>query len=186
MENSQTLMRSAPVVVPAFECGGHCRWIYQYWDSLRRGGRLPSRKDFDPARAPPRILPNLILMEPMREPETSRRRLWLRLVGTALVDTYRREITGRFLDEVYIADDYEDVTKQFDVLFETGRPTCLWSETRTRDGRFMNYERIVLPFAENGRDIDMVLASVEFFPADHRFDASRWRQPPVESRLTVR
>ncbi len=170
----------------ATECGGQCSQIYDYWNSLRHGGRLPSFKDFDPSRVPPRVLPGLVLLEHRRDPETSVRRLWLRLVGTALVNAYGHDITGKFLDEVYIADDFDDVTTQFDVLFETGRATCMWSATRTRDERYMNYERIVLPFADNGRDIDMILASVEFFPAVHQFNGNLWTQPPLETRLTVR
>ena len=184
MASGQT--QSTRILTPAIECGGQCRQIHQYWDSLRHGGRLPSRKDFDPSRVPPRVLPGLVLMEPRRDPETSQRRLWLRLVGTSLVNAYGHDVTGSFLDEVYIANDYDDVATQYDIVFETGRATCMWSATRTRDGRYMNYERIVLPFAEYGRDIDMVLASVEFFPADHQFDGSHWTQPPLEDRLTVR
>jgi hypothetical protein len=50
----------------------------------------------------------------------------------------------------------------------------------------MNYERLLLPFAGEDGEIDRILSSVQFFPADHWFDAHLQRQPPIEDRLTVR
>lgn len=186
IDNSRAQAQATRPADTTFECGDCCRHIQDYWNELASAGRLPSFRDFNPARVPPHILPNLVLLEPRRDPESSRWRFWMRLVGTALVDTYKREITGRYLDEVYIAEDYDDAARQFDVLMETGRPTCMWSATRTHDGAYMNYERLLLPFAGKDGEIDMILSSVEFFPADHWFDARLQRQPPFKDRLTVR
>ncbi len=185
-DSSGTQNEAGYAAAPSFDCGECCRHIQQYWNELNSDGRLPSFRDFNPARVPPRILPNLVLLEPRRNPETKQWRFLMRLVGTALVDTYKREITGRYLDEVYIAVDYDDTARQFDVLMATGRPTCMWSATRTRDGDYMNYERLLLPFAGEDGEIDRILSSVQFFPADHWFDARLQRQPPLEDRLTVR
>ncbi len=146
---------------------------------------MPSRADFDPVQVPRHILPNLVLLEPRRQPDTSQLRLWLRLVGSGLVAAYKREITGHFLDEVYIADDYGDALRQFEITLETGRATCMWAETQTRDGRFMNYERILLPLAGNGRDIDMVLAVVHFLPVNNRFEINYRKPSALAARLAV-
>ena len=147
IDNQRTRTQVVPPASPVFECGDQCRQIQHYWDDLRPAEGLPSFQDLNPAQLPPSILPNLILLEPRLEPDTSRLRFWLRLVGTALVDAYKHEITGRFLADVYIAEDYDDTEKQFETMLETARPTCMWSATHTNDGRFMNYERILLPFA---------------------------------------
>lgn len=69
----------------------------RYWLSLPTVDLIPSRRDFEPERIPG-LLANLVIHE-LISPE----HLKLRLVGTAVVDDYGQEITGRnyldFVDE---------------------------------------------------------------------------------------
>ena len=131
------------------------------------------------------LLPNLLLLEPHRPPEGAGLRLWLRLVGTECVEKYGREITGRYLDEVYIAEDYDDTLAQFEAVLHTGHAACMWAETETHDGRAMNYERMLMPLADNGHDIDMILAMVVFLPVPAVAKSARLRQAPLASRLRM-
>lgn len=67
----------------------------RYWLSLPADDLIPSRRDFEPERIPD-LLANLVIHE-LISPEF----LKLRLVGTAVVDDYGQEITGRnYLDFV--------------------------------------------------------------------------------------
>ncbi|MCR9268340.1 MAG: PAS domain-containing protein [Alphaproteobacteria bacterium] len=67
----------------------------RYWLSLPARELIPSRADFDPGRIRG-LLANLVIHE-LISPE----HLKLRLVGTAVVDDYGQEITGRnYLDFV--------------------------------------------------------------------------------------
>lgn len=69
----------------------------RYWLSLPSVDLIPSRRHFQPERIPG-LLANLVIHE-LVSPE----HLKLRLVGTAVVDDYGQEITGRnyldFVDE---------------------------------------------------------------------------------------
>ncbi|WPZ36893.1 PAS domain-containing protein [Thalassobaculum sp. OXR-137] len=67
----------------------------RHWLSLPTVDLIPSRRDFEPERIPG-LLANLVIHE-LISPE----HLKLRLVGTAVVDDYGREITGQnYLDFV--------------------------------------------------------------------------------------
>src|SRR4051794_10782916 len=88
------------------------RALYRYWQSLRRGRRLPARADVDPIEIPA-LLPNLILIDV----EPSPLRFRYRLVGTRIV-SYRAELqipdhTGRYADEVEHHFGADQVVKQF-------------------------------------------------------------------------
>lgn len=66
-----------------------------YWLSLRDGRLLPDRAEFDPIEVK-HLLPFIVIHE-LIDPETIR----LRLVGTAVVNQYGQESTGRnYLDFV--------------------------------------------------------------------------------------
>src|ERR1044072_4742557 len=70
---------------------------YAYWDSKRRGRRMPARADLDPTEMP-RLLPHLALLDIERSPLRFR----YRLVGSH-IDDVRREhgknlLTGEYLD----------------------------------------------------------------------------------------
>lgn len=65
------------------------RRFAEYWSSLPKDGLVPRRSDFDPT-AVPDLLPRMIMHEMV-----DRKRLHLRLVGTALVERYGMDITGR-------------------------------------------------------------------------------------------
>jgi hypothetical protein len=57
---------------------------------------MPSRADMDPVELPRALLPNLFLVDV----EESPRRFRYRLVGTELTAIMRRELTGRYIDEM--------------------------------------------------------------------------------------
>src|SRR3546814_15466946 len=84
------------ILVPAAAIRAH-EELFAYWASLRGGGRLPGRRDLDPA-AMKRLLPTVSLIDVARRDPPDFR---IRLAGTALYSVYGREITGRTLGEIY-------------------------------------------------------------------------------------
>ncbi|WP_334128782.1 PAS domain-containing protein [Sneathiella sp.] len=65
----------------------------RYWRSLEPGSLVPRRRSFDPTRIAP-LLPGIALYEVLSPDE-----IVCRLAGTALVDHFGMELTGRnFLD----------------------------------------------------------------------------------------
>jgi len=128
--------------------------IIGYWTGLRREGRLPGRRDIDPA-AVKDLLPGLWMLDVQRDPF----RLRYRLVGTRIVEAIGQEPTGRWLDEIHPhAARLEGFVARYQRVADTGVPSrrrgtaMVWSHNDYRE-----IENIVLPLASDGRLIDTLL-----------------------------
>jgi hypothetical protein len=61
---------------------------------------MPCKRDIDPIELPPKILPNLQLIEVIDRGVRFR----YRLIGTALAEAYGRDFSGRYPDELFPDD----------------------------------------------------------------------------------
>ena len=52
----------------------------------------------------------------------------------------------------------------------SGRPVYTIHDVTDRNGRIVHYERLLLPFARDGENVDRILASFEFISPDGAFD----------------
>lgn len=128
--------------------------LYRYWDSLRPADGLPARKAFDPTEIPD-LLPNIWLIDII--PPVPRFRY--RLVGTAIVAARGYDQTGGFLDQE-VADfpqsqTFTDLQKVMAgmVSWRKGVPDKLH-----RLNEIYSLERIFLPLAFDGSNVDIVVA----------------------------
>lgn len=129
--------------------------VIGYWASLRRGGRLPARRDFDPAMLK-RHLPAISLTQVWREPLDFR----FRLAGTGLYPLYGKEITGRKLEDVYPPSAAEYWREALCGIVRSGRPSVgRYDMPGGGDGRSSGRAMLWLrlPLASDGRNVDMVL-----------------------------
>ena len=110
---------AAQIGAPAAAARAH-EELFAYWASLRAGGRLPGRRDIDPARFK-RHLPTVSLIEVLREPLLDFR---VRLAGTGLYGVYGGEITGRRLAEVYSPPAFDDWRSELVQVVNEQRPAC--------------------------------------------------------------
>lgn len=124
-----------------------------YWAG-RAPGRLPARADIDPAAFVP-LLGNVFLIDVLHAPALDFR---FRLFGTAMVEVYKRDLTGRLLSETAEAfdsalrPDYVKVTEEAHPLLRRGQ--LEWP------GRgHIGYERLILPLAADGCRVDMLLGA---------------------------
>lgn len=77
------------------DLSGAAKEFADYWAALPKLDCVPRRRDFDPASLPA-ILPSFVILE-VENPESVR----FRLAGTAEVERYGQEVTGRnYLDFV--------------------------------------------------------------------------------------
>src|ERR1700751_5037913 len=86
---------AAQIGAPAAAARAH-EELFAYWASLRAPGRLPARRDIDPARFK-RHLPTVSLIDLVGETPEFR----MRLAGTGLYGVYGRDIPGPTLAEIY-------------------------------------------------------------------------------------
>jgi hypothetical protein len=137
------------------DCEERLRRLYDYWSACRPSGQaLPGRQHIDPC-AVPDLLAWIWLLDVARHPLRFR----YRLLGTEQVDAMKRDITGRFLDEVHPSFRSSDSYPQYvaaaehgAVGYRRGPPTFHISKD------YLSIERLLLPLARNGSDVDMVLA----------------------------
>jgi hypothetical protein len=137
------------------QCHEMIATILRYWREVRPGaGLFPGRQHFDPA-AVTKLLPWVRLYDVFRDPLRFR----YRVIGTELVRHLGRDPTGTwFGDDVPDAAQskaYRDlvfVASGNGLSYHRGYPVF------TKEHKdHLTAERILLPLAKNGRDVDMIL-----------------------------
>lgn len=134
------------------------RELLSYWMAIHPGDRIPARADFDPL-AVPKTLPNLVLTDVEREPYRFR----VRLMGTGIVQAMGEDFTGRYLDEVWPDAGEQLIVRDRVAVVEKGLPNYRYGVSPTKFRLdFAALERVFLPFASNGEDVDMILSVVVY------------------------
>jgi hypothetical protein len=136
-------------------CNAKIAALHRYWRTIRPAtAPLPGRQHFDPA-AVPSLLPCMRLYDVHRDPWRFR----YRLVGTELVRILGRDFTGTWFGdgrpEAFASKSYRDlvfVASGQGIAYHRGYPLYA-----SEDKDHLAAERILLPFARNGSDVDMIL-----------------------------
>lgn len=152
------------------------RALYDYWGSIHpAAGGLPGRQHLDPLDIP-QLLPSIWMVDVRPAPLRFR----FRLVGTAIVKFTGRDATGLWLDQVY--PDYEN-TVAFRIhrdCVAKGEPAYRKSKVLSNPGRdFVEAERVYLPLAGNGQDVDILLIMTLYSG-----DTPVARQQPATSQVS--
>ncbi len=147
--------RDATVAIP----GGYAREIaaiVDYWTSIAPPDGLPGRQHFDPADIP-ELLPHVWLTDVFRAPWRFR----IRLVGTAVVDYAGRDSTGKWCTEQF--PNFEESAGYRDMVRCAGQGVPVFRTARQLavDGPRQS-QRVHLPLAENGRDVDIILSLTRY------------------------
>jgi hypothetical protein len=131
------------------------RGIFNYWRARHPEHGLPGRQHLDPADVV-RLLPGIWLLDVQRLPF----RLRYRLVGTRIVSSIGREVTGLWMDEAHPDSSRRpDYFQRYERVVESGQPS--WRRGRPQLWIHEDYtylENLVLPLARDGRTVDMLLA----------------------------
>jgi len=131
-----------------------------YWQSKRRGDRLPQRRDIDPSEILD-ILPLFILVDIEEQPF----RVRYRLCGTR-VSLLDEELTGRYLDELKNTPPEEKlrVRDLYQLVCTERRPVYVRSSSASRQtGNLLLLEGAIWPLSSDGSRVDKC-AAVEDFP----------------------
>jgi len=153
--------------VPADPAAWHplVRCFYDYWLSVAPPGRLPGRQHIAPEDIVS-LLPRLWMCDVFRNPL----RLRYRLVGTEIVRSVQRELTGQWLDEAQPESvSNPTLSNRYRFIIETGQPTwrrgpTFWS----RDPQHHTVENCLVPLASDGETVDKIFAITAVFDADGR------------------
>lgn len=130
--------------------------IVDYWRSIHPASGLPGRQHLDPVDIP-NLLSNIRLIDVVGEPPRFR----VRLMGTKLVAAVGKDCTGMWLDEAFAEFDKSSSCLSLNTVVRTG--TLNWRRghpVMMYGKEFMIVERVYLPFARDGRTVDMILTYV--------------------------
>lgn len=125
--------------------------LWAYWHAKRDGRSMPRRKDIEPMEIPP-LLPHILLVE-----ADEQKRFRYRLVGTAIVETYGEELTGRFVDELFTPPRRAVALRHYNIAFETTRPFAVRNRYTNVRGTELLATRVILPLSEDGASVNMLL-----------------------------
>jgi hypothetical protein len=139
------------------------RRLYEYWLAVAPPGRLPGRQHIKPEELVP-LLSRIWMLDVFRNPLRFR----YRLVGTEIVRSVRRELTGLWLDEAQPNTAHNPILRdRYRFIAETGRPT--WRHGPTyweRDPVHRVIENCLLPLAKDGETVDKIIAVTVLFDAN--------------------
>ena len=139
-----------------------CEMIRLY-RSIMPSDRLPGRQHFDPMVIP-HLLPNVWLVDVLDGPEP---RFRYRLMGTRVAQAFAADITGRMFDEVHPGFATNPMRAFLIDVVRTRRPDHRSGTPNAWPvDELLSLERIFLPLASNGADVDIVLALTIFMRRD--------------------
>src|SRR4051812_37301044 len=121
--------------------------LYDYWLSCKGSRRFPSRSDIDPVDFR-YVLGHVMLVDVLRDPLRFR----VRLHGSDMARWANYDLTGKFLDDLPVADYREG-------LVAGGEP-LLVRHNRILDGKLQQYEALWLPLSESGVEVSMLLCAL--------------------------
>ncbi len=135
------------------------RALYEYWLSIHPDSdTLPGRQHLDPIDIPS-LLPNVWLVDVVKDPVRFR----FRLFGTAHYGAMDRDCTGMWIDEAFPSFLGSEVYSDYINLIENGVPSYRKGPASFHIPNYKTIERIMLPLAENGTDVNMILALTVYF-----------------------
>jgi hypothetical protein len=138
------------------DCHPDIAALVAYWESIRPESGLPGRQHFDPVDIP-RLLPAIRMLDVVGDPPRFR----VRLVGTRIVRALGEDHTNRWLDELYPDFAQSSAYLGLNTVVRTGKLNWRRGNPKFIDGReFMVIERLYLPFARDGRTVDMILSYI--------------------------
>jgi hypothetical protein len=135
------------------DCHEKVRQIVEYWVAIHPSAGLPGRQHFDPLDVPS-LLPNIRLLDVVGKLPRFR----VRLMGTQVREFMGEEQTGRWLDEVF--PNLHGSVTHTELVKTVTMKKPRWRRGKPAlavDRNFLDMERCYLPFAQDGRNIDMLL-----------------------------
>ncbi|PJI43263.1 hypothetical protein [Ferrovibrio sp.] len=140
------------------------RDFLDYYIGIHPSEALPARTAFDPA-AIPRLLPNLVLAEVVRQPGATLPRFRIKVAGEEVVQALRMPLIGRFLDEIantteptarFPIESRHSVVENGCMIYRRGQPRMRFSLD------YAEVEYAHCPLAEDGVTVDHIVSIIYY------------------------
>jgi hypothetical protein len=149
-------MRSVPLALDGADEPSFKRLI-AYWQGKHRDGKLPARRDIEPADLKP-ILAQMLLIDVLREPLDFR----YRLAGTLSYDIFGYDLTGKRVRDIEPAEWAEAVWQSMETIVRTRQPQFVRLDFETQEGNRRSYRVVRLPLADDGETVDCIVLMSDF------------------------
>jgi hypothetical protein len=118
---------------------------------------MQARADFNPFDLKAQ-LGHLILVDVEHPPIRFR----YRLVGTSITQVLRREVTGRYFEEVYEEPRLTALIQAFSWVVDRRSPLRIFSRTGHPGNPVYVYDCLLLPLSADGKTVNIVLGEILF------------------------
>ena len=122
--------------------------FYEYWLSLKGDKVLPSRSDFNPMKIP-KSLPFIIMEEVCTDPVQFK----IRLIGSKCKTP--GIYLGKFTNDIA---EMKDITEMLEKALKFKKLYFYFNSIKHSIGNFELYSSLVLPFSEDGENINILMA----------------------------
>ncbi len=130
------------------------RALFDYWQSKCNGDSLPRRRDICPSGFVP-YLTNVSLIDVVTSANT--RQYSYRLAGSGLRNHFGREVTGKYIEEVFDPDSFRYWQRVLDVLVERQKPSC--GSVQCDSGSIQKTQFWMrLPLVDENGSVNMILS----------------------------
>ncbi|HTW52702.1 MAG TPA: PAS domain-containing protein [Stellaceae bacterium] len=153
--------RDDPILGPALS----------YWMEKRGGRAMPCKRDIDPTEISGKILPNLQLIDVI----DGGARFRYRLIGTATVEAYGEDFTGRYPDEMFSAELRDFIHRVYRQVCAGRAPVFLSNRYVTKKGFELASKRIYMPLCDDSDAVSHIFGVLNFEYESAIADA-RWRE----------
>ncbi len=138
--------------------------VYDYWQKIRGDKLMPSRADFSPASIVV-CLPNLVLIDVLRDPLDFR----YRLIGTKVDYHSRHYHTGQRISEIPERANPNQVWKNLVAVSESKKPSGRMIPYVGPHKEFLETRQITLPMSSDGENVDMILLAIDYVNRNRHF-----------------
>ncbi|HUH83997.1 MAG TPA: PAS domain-containing protein [Stellaceae bacterium] len=128
-----------------------------YWEGKRGSRAMPSRAEIEPAEITP-LLPNLQLIDVAE----GGARFRYRLVGTAIVEAFGSEYTGKWLDELFTTERSKFAEDVYRLTCSERLPVFARSTYVTASERQLVANRVCMPLSADGATVTMIMGALTF------------------------
>jgi hypothetical protein len=140
-----------------FRADSVLRTVLDHWERRRGTRAMPARRDIDPIELR-QVLPHLQITEVI----DGGARFRYRLVGTAIVEAFGAEFTGKYVDELVSGERDSFVHGCYRAICAARRPAFVRSKYITTKNVDLTANRVLAPLSEDGVAVNQILGALTF------------------------
>jgi hypothetical protein len=145
------------------------RWLVNYWVRLRGNGKVPLWSALE-VNDLSRMVENMQFCDVVANGDGIR--FLVRFCGARIVQTYG-ECDDQFLDEKLPPLLRDATIAVYSKAVSAGEPVYTICRVPDNHSKPMDFERLLLPFARDGKTVDRVLTMLEWVSVEGGFESKR-------------